>query len=109
MKLRLAILLAAFLLTSSSPLIAATATWLDNSDNENEFILEGCSGVCDNNSPNWFEVTHSARNTTSLTFTAISLTSYRLFAVNDAGRSGPSNIVFFPALSNAPSSLMLKP
>jgi len=88
--------------------------WTDRSDAETHFDVQRCNGVCSNSST-WTSIGQADANATSFSDDNVVSTttySYRIFAVNDSGRSPPSNIAVVAtpvAPLSAPTSLAATP
>ncbi len=79
-------------------------SWSDQSDNENEFVVERCTGA---SCTNFSSVATPNANATTYSNTGLSAATayrYRLKAVNSIGESGPSNIVLATTPAVAPSA-----
>lgn len=87
---------------------AATASWTDNANNEDGFIVQQCTGTCVQTGT-WNELGRVISNVTSFVFTSIPGNSYRVLAYNTAGVSGPSNIVTLPTIPGAPTVFNVGP
>lgn len=101
-------LLALFLLFATTAQAATlTATWTDTSDNENGFRLKRACAPATIET----EVATTGANisTVSVTQVANLICTYRVYAYNEVGESGPSNAVTYSTrtIPNAPGSLDL--
>lgn len=78
---------ALMLLASSAQAIDRIAAWIDNSNNETNFVVQRCSGIC-TVSGAWTEIVRLGANVTGYTITGAqpnTTTSYRVGALNAAG------------------------
>jgi hypothetical protein len=69
--------------------------WTDRSDAETHFDIERCPGVCTKSDAGWAKIDEADANATSFSDVNVLYTttySYRVFAVNDSGRSASSRI-----------------
>lgn len=78
-------------------------TWVDNSNAEQGFEIERCTGVCLADAPGWAKLTREAdANATQYDddegLVGLTTYSYRAFAKNFSGRSTPSNIAVVTTL-----------
>lgn len=70
-------------------------TWKDNSDGEDSFAIQRCSGSCSHSSSGWAQIGEVLADETTFSDTntvALTTYSYRVFAKNPSGVSPPSNV-----------------
>lgn len=70
-------------------------TWRDNSNAEDQYVIQRCPGVCTHATAGWVTVGNAPADATSFSDTnTVELTpySYRVYASNASGLSAPSNV-----------------
>lgn len=112
--MRIALIAIVLLYASLAHAVDRTASWTDNSNNEQSFVLQSCPGTCTAQSPSWTDLATVLANATSFKIVGVkpgTTTSYRVGAKNDAGITWSNIFVdVIPDVSpNAPTIFTLPP